>query len=73
MVQGNLSERAVHIVELCRSPVETVLSRSYGSMPRKLHYWRSQGSLFVSSVDVCGQALLGAWFVFATSKGSCAA
>jgi len=33
MVQGNLSERAVHIVELCRSPVETVLSRSYGSMP----------------------------------------
>lgn len=33
MAQGSLSQWAVHVIELCRSPVETVLSRSYGSMP----------------------------------------
>lgn len=32
MVQGKLVQRVVHVIELPRSPVQTVLSRTYGSM-----------------------------------------
>lgn len=31
-VQGELSQRVIHVVELPRSPIEVVLSRTYGSM-----------------------------------------
>lgn len=32
MVRGKLGQRVMHVIELPRSPVQTVLSRSYGSM-----------------------------------------
>lgn len=32
MVRGRLGQRAIHLVELPRSPVQTLVSRTYGSM-----------------------------------------